>query len=162
MGKIIHGHSQKSGFSPEYRAYHAMKNRCLNPRQARFKDYGARGITICSRWLDGEGGKTGFECFLADMGPKPSPDHSVERRDNDFGYSRENCRWATRSEQARNTRRTPKFDIGLGPMPLPDLVERYGAAGLQTVNMRIRRGWDAEEAILTPAGDRPEIEGVPF
>lgn len=139
-----------------------MKNRCLNPRQARFKDYGERGITICPRWLHGEGGKTGFECFLADMGPKPSPDYSVERRDNDHGYSRENCRWATRSEQARNTRKTPKFDIGLGPMPLPDLVERYGAAELQTVRMRIWRGWDAEEAIFTPGGMRPEIVEVPF
>lgn len=62
--------------TPEYRAWVAMKNRCLNPNQARFKDYGGRGIKICRRWL----GEHGFENFLADMGPKPSPAHSMDRK----------------------------------------------------------------------------------
>ena len=75
-----------------------MVHRCTEPTYVKYKDYGARGITVCSEWLD-------FENFLADMGERPDG-HSLERRDNNLGYSKANCCWATKKEQARNTRNT--------------------------------------------------------
>src|SRR5580692_9472058 len=81
-----------------------MHTRCSNPKQASYKDYGGRGIAICDRWSRGDGERTGFECFLADMGPKPSPAHTLDRRENDGNYEPRNCRWATRSEQMLNRR----------------------------------------------------------
>ncbi len=66
---------------PEYAVWNAMKRRCANPNDAKFKDYGQRGLKVCQRWIDS------FENFIADMGRRPSPDHSIDRRDNDLGYS---------------------------------------------------------------------------
>jgi len=95
-----HGEAPRNGnASPEYRTWQAMKTRCLNSRQPGFKNYGGRGIDVCDRWVNS------FDAFLSDMGRKPSPQHSIERINNDAGYFPENCKWATRSEQRRNQRR---------------------------------------------------------
>jgi hypothetical protein len=92
-----HGHGGRTGRTPEYRAWSAMRQRCLNPASQRYASYGGRGITVCDRW-------SSFEAFLADMGAKPEPkeQYSLDRIDNDRGYEPGNCRWATRSEQQRN------------------------------------------------------------
>lgn len=82
----------------EYLTWKAMKRRCLNPADNCYKDYGGRGITICDRWLNS------FENFFEDMGVKPSKSHSIERKNNNLGYFKENCRWATKKEQMNNTR----------------------------------------------------------
>lgn len=86
--------------SKEYRAWHQMKTRCYNHKIKQYKNYGGRGIRVCDRWL----GDDGFSNFLKDMGNRPSPKHSLDRfPNNDGNYEPNNCRWATKKQQARNT-----------------------------------------------------------
>lgn len=89
-----HGASE----TPEHAAYLNMLRRCTNPDHHQFADYGGRGITVCERW------RSGFGVFLADMGRRPSPLHSLDRRENDGNYEPSNCRWATPKQQAANRR----------------------------------------------------------
>jgi hypothetical protein len=85
-------------YSPEYWPWQALKDRCVNKNRGDFQSYGGRGITVCERWRDS------FENFFADMGPRPSPKHSVDRIDVNGNYEPGNCRWASISEQSRNKR----------------------------------------------------------
>lgn len=84
--------------SPEYEAWRQMIQRCTNPRSRGWRNYGGRGILVCDRW------RNSFEAFLADVGPRPTPDHSLDRINNSRGYEPGNCRWATRQQQGRNRR----------------------------------------------------------
>lgn len=91
----IHGLSRTS----EYLIWDGIKQRCLNPKDDSFHHYGGRGITICDEWRDS------FPAFLAHIGPRPTPKHSIDRKDNSMGYEPGNVRWATQGDQMRNTRR---------------------------------------------------------
>jgi hypothetical protein len=105
--QLKHGHAKRTGKTSEYIAWWGMVQRCEYPKHNGFEYYGGRGIKICNRWRYGENGATGFQCFLADMGRRPSNGHSVDRINNDGDYEPANCRWATWSEQALNkTRRS--------------------------------------------------------
>ena len=83
---------------PLYKTWEGMKNRCLNPNYPEFHYYGGRGITVCPEW------RSSFWQFVADMGPKPSSKHSIDRVNPNGDYEPNNCRWATSIEQANNKR----------------------------------------------------------
>lgn len=91
-----HGHTYANGVkkaSPEYNTWLTMRNRCNYPNQPGYARYGGRGIKVCARWM------VSFEDFLADVGLKPGPKHTLDRVDNDGNYEPSNCRWATPKEQ---------------------------------------------------------------
>jgi hypothetical protein len=108
-----HGHARNGENSAEYKAWQSMKTRVLNPKNKNYKYYSGRGIAICSRWLNGEDGLSGFECFLLDMGPRPSPKHENDRIDPNGNYKPANCQWSTEKEAAVHTRIAHQI-------PLPD------------------------------------------
>lgn len=147
-----HGHAANGQLTLTYRAWVNMKTRCLNPKRARFNDYGGRGIAICDRWMQ-------FENFLADMGERPSGDHSVDRYpDVNGNYEPSNCRWATNLEQARNKRTTTNITINGETRCAEEWCRLFGI-NRSTFQSRIKKlGWtDPVKALSTPVQE----QGVP-
>lgn len=85
--------------APEYEAWKGLSKRCANENTKCYNRYGGRGVTVCNRWR----GVDGYPNFLSDMGKKPTAEHSLDRINNDGNYEPNNCRWATKAQQARNT-----------------------------------------------------------
>ena len=147
---LKHGANRGGARTKEYRAWTHIKGRCLKPTDGGYRWYGARGITMHPEWAES------FEAFLAGVGHAPSPDHSIDRIDNDGPYAPGNVRWATKSEQARNTRRTVMFE----GVPLKDFCEQNGL-GYGAVRARLRRGDPSHIAIspLTGGAYRAALKG---
>jgi hypothetical protein len=141
--------------TPEYGAWVNMHHRCSDSDHPKYRHYGGRGIEVCKRWHD-------FTNFLTDMGPRPSSAHSLDRYpDNDGNYCKRNCRWATRSEQNRNTRLNRHLVYRDHILSLHQW--RY-ATGIScnAISKRIRRGWPIACVLTTPLGGavrRRSIEG---
>ncbi len=131
------------GDSPEYGAWRNMKERCLNDKTRVFKWYGARGITVCPAWIDS------FEVFLADMGMRPSAKHSIDRIDNNKGYSPENCRWVTRREQSVNRTTTIIIPFNGEERCISDWEFHLGVKK-GAIGRRLSRKWSIERALTTP------------
>lgn len=110
--------------SPENKIWRGIKDRCLNSNAPAFPKYGARGITVCERWC----GEDGFANFYADMGPRPSPSHSIDREDNDGPYEPGNCRWATDFEQAANRRGVHRIEYGGEILTIAEISRRTGVS----------------------------------
>lgn len=131
-----------------YRAWQDMIQRCYNTGRKRYPLYGGRGITVCRRWRDS------FEAFFEDMEEPPSTGHSIDRVDNNKGYSKENCRWATRKEQAQNTSRSIMLTHHGETLCIAEWAERLGVA-YHTLYYRIKSGWSAEVALAKPVKGKP-------
>ena len=131
--------SHGSSKTAEYSIWSQMRDRCSNADNKNWKHYGGRGITVCERWCR-------FENFIADMGPRPSPKHSIERGNNNGNYEPGNCRWIPKRLQPRN-RRDSEFLEAFGQREL--IVEWSEITGLSTMTIRTRlaRGWPAERAV---------------
>jgi hypothetical protein len=128
--------------TPEHRIWCGMKSRCSLPNRLSWKDYGGRGIKVCKRWQR-------FENFLSDMGPRPSPKHSIERDDVNGDYEPGNCRWATKLEQANNTRANRYVEFRGEMMSLSDAARAAGFKPIQ-VFWRLHEGWSVDRALHTP------------
>jgi hypothetical protein len=118
--------------SPTYGSWVEMRRRCSNPKRPEYKDYGGRGITVCKRW-----GR--FENFLADMGEMPVG-YSIERINNNLGYSKKNCCWIPRSEQAKNRRSVRWFNVGGERVTMTEASRRLGV-NVTTLLYRLHAGW---------------------
>lgn len=141
--KLRHGNTVDRGATPEYTAWLAIKARCYNENEKCYTRYGGRGIRVCDRWLGS------FENFLADMGPRPTPDHSIDRKDVNGNYDPDNCQWETQTRQQRNRRNSMVITaFGLN-LQINDFCEAVDG-DRQLIRNRIIRGWPQEDAILTP------------
>lgn len=119
--------------SPEYGVYSAMLARCYNQNVSNFQNYGGRGIQVCNRW------KESFENFYSDMGPRPSDNHSIDRRDNNGDYSPDNCRWVTTDVQNSNRRNTVKVEYMGEKITLRELSNKTDIS-FSTLATRYYRG----------------------
>lgn len=121
-----------------------MKIRCLNPNHSTYKSYGGRGIKVCDRWLNS------FEDFLKDMGHPPTPSHTLDRINGNGNYCPENCRWATRIEQASNTSRNVLLDFKGERMTMAGWSRKTGLSAGAIRHRFLDLGWSAEKTLTTP------------
>lgn len=120
-----------------------MMDRCYKAQRADYKNYGGRGIAVCGRWHQ-------FENFIADMGEKPFPKATIERKDNNGNYCPENCAWATRTVQTRNKRNTRIVTFEGKECPLAELAERFDIPVRNLRERLDRYGWTLLRALTAP------------
>lgn len=147
--QVRHGHKKRGNASPEYKTWLGMKARCERPTNKDYPRWGGRGIRVCDRWQD-------FAAFFADMGPKPSPSHSIDRLDPDANYEPGNCRWATPAEQGGENKRSNRPVIIDGvSYPTVTAACRAFNTPLSRMSMRLQNGHDIVSAITTPLRGLP-------
>lgn len=129
--------------SVEFRIWTGIKTRCFNDRSREYRNYGGRGITMCRRWIES------FADFYADMGPRPSSLHSIERKENDSDYEPDNCIWAVIAVQASNRRTNRRIEHRGERLTLAQWARRRGFASGTTITGRLQRGWTIAEALDT-------------
>lgn len=148
-----HGHAKTTDrpATTEYAAWARMISRCGNPEARGYRNYGGRGISVCSQWRDD------FTSFLEDVGARPSPDHSLDRYpDNDGNYEPGNVRWATRDEQANNKRTTVRLTLRGETMALTEWARHLGIE-YTTLRSRFHKGWSVEDMLTRPKRGRARL-----
>lgn len=156
-GNLRRGHSTSCGCAhidsitshnktrtPEYAAWSMMKSRCYRKNDISYPRYGALGIKVCDRWLNS------FENFLADMGERPSAEHSLDRIDSQGNYGPNNCRWSDITTQDNNRRSNRLVSLNGKTQTVTQWARELGIAS-NTVFSRLSRGWTDELALTTPA-----------
>jgi hypothetical protein len=132
--------------SSEHNIWLGIYQRCFNENHPAYHSYGGRGITVCERWRDANG----FANFLADMGRRPSPKHSIDRKNNDGNYEPDNCRWATSKEQCNNNRRNIRYEIDGVVKTLKQWAETFDVPYKLLWKRTRKLGWNIKTAIETP------------
>jgi hypothetical protein len=131
--------------TPEHIIWMSMRQRCNDPTATNYPRYGGRGIKVCERWAES------FANFFADMGPRPSPAHSIDRwPDNDGNYEPGNCRWATLEEQANNCRRNRRLTYQGRTMTMTQWCKELGLSPAMVQQRLGKLGWSVEMALTTP------------
>lgn len=137
-----HGHNKKGEVSKTYQSWQSMVQRCTNPNNKDYYNYGGRGIKVCESWLE-------FENFLEDMGEAPKG-YQIDRVDNNGNYCKPNCRWATRTEQARNMRTNHLKTYKNKTQCISAWAEEFDI-NYSTLYSRIfTYNWSLEKALITP------------
>jgi len=131
--------------NPLYWRWGDMIQRCENPNNPSWKNYGHRGIAVCDRW------RGSFAAFIADMGSPPTTKHTIERINNDGGYSQDNCKWALRREQSRNQRRTILIEIDGKTMSAKDWASTTGISYQRITRAFRKNGILAAKAVIASA-----------
>lgn len=129
---------------PLFNIWKGIIQRCENPNHTHYELYGGRGIRMCQSWRDD------FTTFAADLGERPSMQHSIDRIDVDGNYEPANCRWAKSVEQGSNRRDNRIIEHGGEALILSDWSKRTGLT-IQTISFRLKSGWSIERALTTPA-----------
>ena len=143
-GTKHHGYRHGKSRSRIAAAWQHMKQRCYNKNDQFYHRYGARGISVCERWMI-------FDNFYADMGDPP-PGMTLERIDNNGNYEPNNCKWANMKEQNLNTSRNRLLTLNGETLPLSQWTKRLGVSKT-TIHYRLAAGWDLEKALTTKALD---------
>ncbi len=136
----------KRGIKPypvERQIWRGIRERCINPQNSHYFDYGGRGIKMCDHWL------RSFDNFIKDMGPRPSNKHTVERIKNDSHYEPGNCKWATMKQQANNRRSNRLFEYNGDTKTMQEIIDSTGI-NKSTFKRRVYMGWSLDEIINTP------------
>jgi hypothetical protein len=137
----------------EYNIWNGMKQRCYNPNDVSYFRYGGVGVTVCDKWKDS------FLAFYEDMGPRPTKHHSIDRKDNSLGYSPDNCRWATATEQANNTKSNFRITIDGESKTVAEWSSRSSVPSY-VIRARIHNhGWPHKKAVFAPVGKKLIYKG---
>lgn len=143
---LTHGDRRKGYCAPEYTSWLRMKERCQNESHVAYENYGGRGIVVCERW-------SSYPYFLADMGRRPSAQHSLDRIDNDIGYFKDNCRWSTKKEQSRNRRDNTILEHQGRKMCVADWAD-FLQVSRNALYCRLKNGWSVERVLTEPISKR--------
>lgn len=143
-----HGHAIKGNYKGLYLRHRNMIIRCYSTACKDYVRYGAKGITVCDRWRKGEGDKSGYECFLSDMGSPPFEGASIDRIDTTKGYSPDNCRWATIEQQANNKVSNRFLEID-GKVLTVKQWSKISGVGDKTILYRLKKGVTPKLAVFT-------------
>lgn len=143
---LKHGFATRVGSHPLYSIWAGMINRCCNPNEQSYPNYGGRGIVICDRW------RNSFPNFLFDMGERPSPYHSLDRINNNGNYEPSNCRWALTAVQANNKRNNTILEYNGVRLTIAGWAIRIGVK-YRTLAWRIFDKWSDKDALTSPFPD---------